>query len=1059
MTPHKILHLNYSDINGGAAIGANRLHNALKSCGVHSEMFVIVKQSSDSSVRSILNKETLKQHLVNNGLTKEIEKLYGEDVLIRSLGLLGPDTADAINSSDCDLVHFHWVAGNTIRLSDLPRIKKPIVWKMPDMWAFSGGEHYINHHDTKRYKVGYNENNCPNGTDVDLDRWIWELKKMYYKKLDLTMVSPSRFMAHCAHESILLSPYDCHVIPNPLPMLYIDHKLPSGDLVKQIRRKNGLPENKFLCMFTAFDADEKRKGFQHAEKLIKDYLSSKIRSSKICFVVIGSKENYQKNFSGYTIYFLKKIEKQVQYIETLSCADVLLLPSEMDNSPMVVQEALALGVPTIVFDVGGLPDLVIHKKNGYLAKPYHISDLLEGLLWLFSNKNIAEIKNYAKARATKMHNPENCARAYSELYNKVVNRYREKQGFRTGRLYDTRISKDYPFQPIREVTQPENETKNWTTEEIKNKSTTVDTPQARVVIIDPSVLHTSDSSHNMECCVAYSAGFYAEGITSVWVVNKRCELDNPFGKIYKEFTYTAYDKIRTSIDIRDGYSLTIPNAFAALTFPKEKDVFDIINTVAKAESIGASDVILLPMVDRYLFDGILLWSDTLPSHKRPKLVFVFMFEQASFLPGGYPLKYMMNRVKSLNSKGLVISIGVETKNMQEIFKERFEVNTTLFPPPSLFSSKVLNQIVNAQQVPRYITAFDKARALYEKQTNNSKIPKKSKGQKWVLIPGRGRRDKGYAMLPAIIKKFYDIYCQDKDVMRSATIKKFYNVYGKDQNNVKFIVQRPRGMDNLMEAEEFLTANPNVEILPDIVDTIDLERILEQCDVVLLPYLKQVYTKRGSAFVLKAIAHGKPLVVTKETGLVNDYTKEFVEVAEDVKEYAKSLISVLSGSVNKKAINHSSKRFLESFTTNSTVMKVVKSTPVLPRKKVLIITRGRKNILFKQYLSKHFSISEWIISKENINFDLYEFYSLEGFAIDNLFTSMIDGPIAIPEPLREALNASTYDYIIPLDGYYCSSDLLNAFSNEKITFSSVEDVLTVENKQLTTDEQIILKLLK
>ena len=48
----KILHVNYSDSKGGAAIGVNRLHNALKSQGIHSLMLVAEKNIADNSIIS-----------------------------------------------------------------------------------------------------------------------------------------------------------------------------------------------------------------------------------------------------------------------------------------------------------------------------------------------------------------------------------------------------------------------------------------------------------------------------------------------------------------------------------------------------------------------------------------------------------------------------------------------------------------------------------------------------------------------------------------------------------------------------------------------------------------------------------------------------------------------------------------------------------------------------------------------------------------------------------------------------------------------------------------------
>jgi glycosyltransferase involved in cell wall biosynthesis len=64
-----------------------------------------------------------------------------------------------------------------------------------------------------------------------------------------------------------------------------------------------------------------------------------------------------------------------------SAADVFLAPSLEDNLPNTVLEALTCGTPCVAFNIGGMPDLIQHQKNGYLAEPFNVDDFVAGIIW------------------------------------------------------------------------------------------------------------------------------------------------------------------------------------------------------------------------------------------------------------------------------------------------------------------------------------------------------------------------------------------------------------------------------------------------------------------------------------------------------------------------------------------------------------------------------------------------------------------------------------------------------------------------------------------------------
>lgn len=65
--------------------------------------------------------------------------------------------------------------------------------------------------------------------------------------------------------------------------------------------------------------------------------------------------------------------------------DVTVVPSVYEKLSDVVMESLSSGAPVLAFETGGIPDMVEHKVNGYLAQRLDAEDLCQGLVWIYNN--------------------------------------------------------------------------------------------------------------------------------------------------------------------------------------------------------------------------------------------------------------------------------------------------------------------------------------------------------------------------------------------------------------------------------------------------------------------------------------------------------------------------------------------------------------------------------------------------------------------------------------------------------------------------------------------------
>ena len=88
-------------------------------------------------------------------------------------------------------------------------------------------------------------------------------------------------------------------------------------------------------------------------------------------------------------------------------------------------ESLSCGTPVVAFDVGGMKDLILHRKNGYLALENNFDDFYEGIKF-FINRNLKKKINYLEIIEYKkfMSNfdPKKISNDYYKIYEEILKR-------------------------------------------------------------------------------------------------------------------------------------------------------------------------------------------------------------------------------------------------------------------------------------------------------------------------------------------------------------------------------------------------------------------------------------------------------------------------------------------------------------------------------------------------------------------------------------------------------------------------------------------------------------
>ena len=434
----KILHVSYSDINGGAARAAYRIHSLLLKNGfkenILSEMRVVKKKSNDSSVYSDKSIFTSMLKIKIVTVLNKLSRLNFKPAtnILHSTALIKTNFIKRINSHFNDekgIVNLHWLGDNTISIEEINKIEQPIVWTLHDQWPFCGAEHYVysfsdkNNEDfDKRYIEGYESINRPHserGFDINRNTWLRKYKS-WNKKFHI--VCPSNWMANCARESYLMKNYPIHVIPYPIDL---NIWRPAPKL--ESRKKFNFPSDALIILFGAVGgANDKRKGadllFDSLEILFNQ--SDKSVLAKIQLVVFGQDHSDEiSNKYKYPINFLGRISNDETLRYLYASADIFVMPSRQDNLPQTAIESQACGTPVVGFANGGLLDIVEHQVTGYLAEPFDTLSLAFSIKNLLEDRNrLLEMSYASRARSLKLWDQKVISKKYINLYEEAFDR-------------------------------------------------------------------------------------------------------------------------------------------------------------------------------------------------------------------------------------------------------------------------------------------------------------------------------------------------------------------------------------------------------------------------------------------------------------------------------------------------------------------------------------------------------------------------------------------------------------------------------------------------------------
>jgi glycosyltransferase involved in cell wall biosynthesis len=420
----KILHVCTQE-DGGAGIAALRLHKGLLNLKINSKMLVLKSNSGSKEVYSFfgsLNKnqkrvyyyfEKIKRYLANNK-----NKKRPKDLEIFTYYNNGFDISKHKLVREADIINLHWIANFVDYKKFFSNFKnKPIVWTLHDMNPFTGGCHHSDHckkyttHCGKCFQLNSKKEN-------DKSYKNFQTKKKIFYNLNLTIVSPSKWLLNCATKSTLFNKYENIKISNAVPINTF--KIIKKESAKEILN---IKQKQFVIMFCAKSINQHRKGSNFLIEALK-ILKNEKNISNITLLMVGSNNNGSNNKlnNQFDIRQIGYLTDENLLSVCYNASDLFVIPSLAENLPNTILESMSCGNPAIGFNIGGIPELIKNNKNGFLTNFKDSRDLANNILWMIEHPNERKQMGInARKNVEKNFSQEFQARNYIKLYKKLLN--------------------------------------------------------------------------------------------------------------------------------------------------------------------------------------------------------------------------------------------------------------------------------------------------------------------------------------------------------------------------------------------------------------------------------------------------------------------------------------------------------------------------------------------------------------------------------------------------------------------------------------------------------------
>lgn len=413
----KIAMLSYHQSNGGAAIACNRLVEALRKNGAEVE-HIVQEGAAHPGIKLTTRSPWDK---LGNYLRFVAERLiflpFEKNKSIRFLfnpGLFGKDLSLHPAIQSADIVHLHFTNFGFLSIKNIAQLSalgKPVVWTLHDMWAFTGGCHHSGTCENYQSKCGFCSEFIKNPAKYDLSNKIWQRKISAFKLPNLHIITCSFWLRHRALKSSILKNQQIVSIPNTLDTEQIfvpKHK-------NVAKRMLGLDQNKSLLLFVAVRPNAPKKGFKQFIETVQILENKTHLQIGIIGNVIDKSPFESLQLPIHYFGHIHSSEKIALIYQATNC---FVTTSLEENLPNTIMEAMACGTPCVGFNVGGIPEMIDHLQNGYVAQSFDTTDFAHGITYVLENGESME--EHARNKAVKSYSEQIIAKKHLAFYQQCL---------------------------------------------------------------------------------------------------------------------------------------------------------------------------------------------------------------------------------------------------------------------------------------------------------------------------------------------------------------------------------------------------------------------------------------------------------------------------------------------------------------------------------------------------------------------------------------------------------------------------------------------------------------
>jgi protein O-GlcNAc transferase len=402
----RVVHINLFDRYGGAARISWTLMDYMTRMGHDTTIFAHRKTSQDYRVIPIPFLTTKWQKkLLDQQSQQGLFDLYSAALL----KILAHPLFE-----QADIVHLHCINGNYFSFLLLPFLaSKPMVWTLHDSLAFTADCLFTDScHGWKKDWCAA----CPLDVEKNSEKQrdvVQHIKSLMYKIANFTVVCPSAWLTKQAEESILQEK-DIRLIYNGVA---VDVFKPGNKT--ELRLNLGLPIDKKIILFVAHGgfSNESKGGIFLCEALLALYK----QYPDIMLLTIGSYSEF--SLDGFPIFHvdIPFIDNQKLLADYYAAADLYVSPTLTEVFGLTICEAMASGMPVVAFAVGGIPEIIIHKQNGYLVERGNVGELINGMSYFLGNEGIRQLAGEAaRLQVMQQFNDKNMVANYISLYDEIL---------------------------------------------------------------------------------------------------------------------------------------------------------------------------------------------------------------------------------------------------------------------------------------------------------------------------------------------------------------------------------------------------------------------------------------------------------------------------------------------------------------------------------------------------------------------------------------------------------------------------------------------------------------